>query len=50
MGYLGTLKETGLVENEDEVESVETQISHSSNLYVNGSYSSKSNFISQLKC
>ncbi|ENZ7247419.1 hypothetical protein ACG7YK_001350 [Enterococcus hirae] len=40
MGYLGTLKETGLVENEDEVESVETQISHSSNLYVNGSYSS----------
>ncbi|WP_348921637.1 hypothetical protein [Enterococcus rotai] len=39
-GYLDILKESGRVEKEYIGESVETQISHSSNLYVNGSYSS----------
>lgn len=40
MGYLDVLKESGLVKNEYDSESVETQISHSSNFYANGSYSS----------
>ena len=40
MGYLDVLKESDCVEEEYIGESVEMQISHSSNLYVNGSYSS----------